>query len=89
MEGPGWCTSIPEPEICYTHASPSLTLNAPNCPHRGVPSANLGGGALVGPASAHQSASAGLCCILGLLLVLPYGYPCAWHCVAPVRSMRH
>ncbi|QEG10118.1 hypothetical protein KMI6_9 [Klebsiella phage KMI6] len=22
---------------------------------------------------------------LGLSLVLPYGYPCAWHCVAPVR----
>lgn len=39
-----------------------------------------------GPTRAHQRASAAPCAALGLSLVLPYGYPCAWHCVAPVRS---
>nr|DAW27068.1 MAG TPA: hypothetical protein [Caudoviricetes sp.] len=28
-----------------------------------------------------------LCAALGLSLVLPYAYPCARHCVAPVRAL--
>nr|DAV46128.1 MAG TPA: hypothetical protein [Caudoviricetes sp.] len=41
------------------------------------------------PTRAHQRASAGLCCVLGLSLVLPYAYPCARHCVAPMRPTGH
>nr|DAT39358.1 MAG TPA: hypothetical protein [Caudoviricetes sp.] len=42
-----------------------------------------------GPASAHQRASAGLCCVLGLSLVLTYAYPCACTGALPVRSAWH
>ncbi|UEW68137.1 protein-tyrosine-phosphatase [Klebsiella phage vB_KpnM-VAC25] len=37
MEGPGWCTSIPETKNYYTRPWASLTLNDGNCPHRGCP----------------------------------------------------
>lgn len=43
--------------------------------------------AIVGPASEHQSASVALCAALGLLLVLPYAYPCAFTRALPVRSV--
>lgn len=75
--------------IRLTRAPPSPSTRA-IAPIGGVPSVNLGGGgALGGLPSAHQWASAGLCYVLGLSLVLPYAYPCAWHCVAPVRSTWH
>ena len=42
--------------------------------------------ATVGPASARQWASVAPCAALGLSLVLPYGYPCAFTRALPVRS---
>ena len=44
MEGPGWCTSIPETKNYYTRPWVSLTLNDANCPHKGCLAPKGGGG---------------------------------------------
>lgn len=93
MEGPGWCTSIPETKNYYTRPWASLTLNDANCPHRGVLSAKRRGGGGAGcpgaPAMAHQRASVALCAALAVSLVLPYAYACASTRALPVRSTGH
>ena len=91
---PGACMSIPETKNYYTHPGASLTLPYGQLPPVGgawrIKEGGGGGGdwwGVLGPTSAHQRASVALCAALGLSLVLPYGYACAFTRALPVRSM--